>query len=205
MKFIFRALTGIFLWTIAASSLSAGEVILYGGTQKPGELSWSNAGLSEVVADLKGDFGGTFGFRYSAGRIVGFEQSIGYSPRFAKPGVRAFQTDSNLLIQFPGKIVPYGTFGIGLVRSWGRGDFPESLDAGEIASFVFSLGNNFALNYGGGLKLRRLWGPLGVNIDVRGYTLPSAEAIVRSTLDKEYATKKGLSFIQTTAGLTITW
>jgi hypothetical protein len=127
-------------------------------------------------------------------------QSIGYSPQFAKPGVRAFQTDSNLLIQLPGKIVPYGTFGIGLVRSWGQDDFPTSLNPGEIAAFVFSVGNNFAVNYGGGLKLRRLWGPLGINFDVRGYTLPGFEAATEN-----FTTKKGLTFVQTTAGLVITW
>jgi len=206
MKFLLHTLTGIFLLLITASTLSAGEVIIYGGAQKPGEISWANANPSSVVTDLSGDFGGTFGFRYSAGRVIGFEQSIGYSPRFAKPGVKAFQTDSNLLLQFPGKIVPYGTVGIGFVRTWSA-DTPTSWDAGKIAAFAFSFGNEFSINYGGGLKLRRLWGPLGFNIDVRGYTLPSAEAIVRTAFDEQQlaATEKGLSFIQTTAGLTITW
>jgi len=199
MKFLLQALTGIFLLLITASSLSAGEVIIYGGAQKPGELGWKDASLPAAVNDLAGDFGGTFGVRYSAGRVIGFEQGIGYSPRFAKPGVKAFQTDSNLLIQFPGKIVPYGTVGIGYVRSWGA-DIPSETDPKKIAAFAFSMGNNFAINYGGGVKVRHLRGPLGINIDVRGYTLPSAEVA-----SGDYATKKGLNFIQTTAGLVITW
>ncbi|MCL2877446.1 MAG: hypothetical protein FWF13_01550 [Acidobacteria bacterium] len=199
MKFFSRVLIGIFLLSFA-TSLVAGEMTIYGGTQKPGELSWSNASPFEAAVDLTGDFGGTFGIRYSAGRVVGFEQSIGYSPRFAKSGVKAFQTDTNLLIQAPGRIVPYGTVGIGLVRSWGQDDFPTSFDPKEIAAFVFSVGNNFAVNYGGGLKIRRLWGPLGFGIDVRGYTLPGFEAVIENS-----TTKKGLNFIQTTAGLVFTW
>ena len=199
MKIFSRAVMGIFLLSVAAP-LFAGEVTIYGGAQKPGELSWANASPYEFVADLKGDFGNTFGVRFSAGRVVGVEQSIGYSPRFAKSGVSAFQTDSNLIIQAPGKIVPYATAGVGLVRSWGQDDFPTSLDPGEIAAFVFSVGNNFAVNYGGGLKIRRLWGPLGIGFDVRGYTLPGFKAEVEGC-----STKKGLNFIQTTAGLVFNW
>ena len=192
-------LIGIIFLSIAAS-LSAGEVIFYGGAQKPGKLSWSDASPFEIVDDLKGDFGGTFGIRFSKGRAVGFEQGIGYSPQFAKPGVKAFQTDTNLIIQAPGKVAPYATAGIGLVRSWGQDDLPASSDPGEIAAFVFSMGTNFAINYGGGLKIRRLAGPIGFNIDVRGYNLPGARVKL-----EEQSTEKGLSFIQTTAGLVISW
>lgn len=199
MKCFSRVLIGIFLLS-ATASLYAGELTIYGGAQKPGELGWANASPLDAAVDLAGDFGGTLGVRYSAGRIIGFEQGIGFSPRFAKPGVKAFQTDSNLLIQAPGNIVPYGTAGIGLVRSWGQDNFPASLDPKEIAAFAFSVGNNFAVNYGGGLKIRHLWGPVGINIDVRGYTLPGFEAVVES-----HATKKGLNFVQTTAGLVFTW
>jgi len=200
MKFFPPMMMGIFLLSIA-SSLSAGEVIIYGGAQKPGEISWSNASPLEIAGDLKGDFGGTFGIRFSAGRVFGFEQGIGYSPKFAKPGVKAFQTDTNIIIQAPGKIVPYATAGIGLVRSWGQDDFPASPEAGEIAAFVFSMGNNFAINYGGGLKIRRMAGPIGFNIDVRGYSLPG----VKVTLDEQSISDNGLNFIQTTAGLVISW
>ena len=196
MKYLLHALAVIFL-TSTVNPLSAGEIVIYGGAQKPGDLSWSTAGGS--ITDVAGDFGGTFGFRYSKGRVIGFEQSIGYSPRFAQPNVRAFQTDSNLLIQLPGKIVPYGTVGIGLVRTWG--DFPAEMDAGQIASFVFSIGNKFAINYGGGVKVRRLWGPMGINVDVRGYTLPG----VGFETEDIRVTDKNFNFIQTTAGMVITW
>ena len=199
MKSFSPMLLGILLLSITAS-LSAGEVILYGGAQKPGEIGWSDASPVEVGSVLKGDFGGTFGIRYSAGRVIGFEQGIGYSPKFAKTGIKAFQTDTNLIIQAPGNIVPYGTAGIGFFRLWGREDFPASLDPGEIAAFVFSTGSNLAVNYGGGLKIRRLAGPIGINIEVRNYTLPGVKATVGDN-----TTEKGLNFVQTTAGLVITW
>jgi hypothetical protein len=200
MKLFSRAMMAIFLLSIA-TPLFAGEMTIYGGAQKPGELRWANASPLEVGRDLVGDFGGTFGARFSAGRIIGFEQSIGYSPRFAKPGVKAFQTDTNLLIQARGNIVPYGTAGIGHVRTWGK-DIPTHLDPEKIIAFVFSTGSHFAFNYGGGLKMRRLWGPIGFNIDVRGYTLPGFKII---THDENSITEKGLTFVQTTAGLTFSW
>jgi len=202
MNFFSNILLGVFLLSIVAP-LSAGELIIYGGTQKPvttfflpDQSLWGG-----VDEDIEGDFGSTFGIRYSAGRVIGFEQGIGYSPKFAKPGVKAFQTDSNLLIQAPGKVAPYGTVGIGLVRLWGE-DIPTLSDPAKIASFVFgSAGSNFAINYGGGLKIRRLGGPLGINIDVRGYTLPG----VKVNYVDQTAVDIPLSFIQTTAGLVFTW
>jgi hypothetical protein len=174
----------------ASSTLLAGEFVLYGGAQKPGKLTWSEA--TSVPSNLfEGQFGGTFGARFSAGRIIGFEQNISYSPRFGKPGVKAFQTDSNLLIQAHGKIVPYVTAGIGLVRTWGQ-ELPSDLDPEQIAAFAFNLGTKFSFNYGGGIKVRRLLGPLGINVDVRGYTIPDAH-------------DETLNIIQTSAGLAFTW
>jgi hypothetical protein len=190
MKKLALVMLLIFVFSTVAS-LSAGDVILYGGAQKVGKISYSNApdGLDGL---LKGDFGGTLGVRISTGRILGFEQNISYSPKFAKPELRAFQMDSNLLLQAPGKIAPYATAGIGYIRAWGKDALSNDPSLSEIASFAFSFGSNFSYNYGGGLKLRKLIGPLGANVDVRGYTLPGIR-------------NNNLRFIQTTAGLVISW
>jgi hypothetical protein len=189
MKIFSPILLVIFLLS-AVASLSAGEVIFYGGTQKPGKLSYSSA--TEAPKDLfDGDFGSTMGVRFSAGRMVGFEQNVSYSPKFGKSGVKAFQLDSNFVIQARGKIVPYATAGIGYVKSWGQ-DLPTDADPVKIAKFAFSFGKAFSINYGGGLKLRRLWGPIGINVDVRGYTLPDVR-------------DGNLFFIQTSAGMVISW
>jgi hypothetical protein len=89
MKFFLPALLlTFFLSTVA--SLSAGDVIFYGGTQKPGKLKYTSA--TAIPSDLlKGDFGGTFGIRLSTGRRIGFEQNFSYSPRFAKQGSKHFK------------------------------------------------------------------------------------------------------------------
>ena len=129
------------------------------------------------------------GVRFSTGRMIGFEQNIGYSPRFAKPGVKSFQMDSNFLVQAPGKVVPYATVGIGFIRTWSN---DLSLDAEDIAAYLFGFGTKFSINYGGGVKVRRLLGPLGFNVDVRGYTVPD---VYSGTLN----------IIQTSLGAVITW
>jgi hypothetical protein len=172
---------------LTVSSLKAGEVILYGGAQKPGQLSFSTED-AEVAKDmLDGGFGSTFGLRFSGGRFLGFEQNISFSPRFARGGVHAFQMDTNLVLQAPGKVTPYATAGIGFIYTWGQ-NYPEDLDPAKIASFAFNFGREFAFNYGGGIKLRRALGPVGLNFDVRGYTIPSAR-------------DGSLNFIQTSIGM----
>lgn len=175
----------------AAAFLQAGELVLYGGSQKPGKLTFSD--LSEIPGDvLEGTWGGTFGLRLSAGKIIGLEQNISFSPRFAVSGVHAFQTDTNLILQAPGKVVPYATAGIGYIRTWGQDAYPEDLDPAKILAFAFNIGNKFAFNYGGGIKIRRLLGPMGFHFDVRGYTVPSAR-------------DDSLNFVQMSAGPVFTW
>jgi hypothetical protein len=181
----------LFFVLSTVASVSAGDFILYGGAQKTGKIDYSTP---VAVPDnlLSGDFGGTLGIRFSGGRIIGLEQNISYSPKFAKPGLRAFQMDTNLIVQAPGKIAPYVTGGIGFIRTWGV-DAPADLtDLSKVAAFVFNFGTKFSLNYGGGIKLRKLAGPLGFNIDVRGYTLPGFN-------------ESNLNFIQTSAGVVFSW
>ena len=185
-----RTWMAVLVVLFASSTLAAGELVLYGGAQKPGKLTWSEA--TDAPDDLlDGEYGETMGLRLSAGRVFGFEQNISFTPHFAKSGVRAFQTDSNLLLQAPGKVVPYLTAGMGMIRTWGQEMDPE-MDPADIAAFAFNLGTKFTLNYGGGIKFRRLLGPIGLNVDVRGYTIPDAR-------------DDSLHIIQTSAGLVITW
>ncbi len=189
MKIISTLLGTIFVLS-AVSSLQAGEVILYGGLQKPGKVNFSSA--VEVPADLlEGQWGGTYGLRLSGGRVIGYEESFSYSPRFARRGVNAFQMDTNLVLQAPTRITPYVTAGIGFIKTWGQ-DNPADLDPRKIASFAFSFGKQFSINYGGGIKIRRLMGPLGINMDVRGYTVPSVQG-------------GSLNFVQTSLGAMFTW
>jgi hypothetical protein len=99
--------------------------------------------------------------------------------------------DSNLLLQAPGKVVPYATAGIGFIVTWGQ-DFPDEPDPEKTAAAAFSLGAKFSFNYGGGIKLRRIVGPLGFGFDLRGFTVPNAR-------------EGSLNFIQMSFGAVITW
>lgn len=189
MKISTVLLCGVMI-LITVNSLQAAEIVLYAGSQKPGKLTFDSA-VEIPDSLLEGTYGGTFGARFSAGRIIGFEENISFSPRFAISGVHAFQMDTNLLLQAPGNVVPYATAGIGFIITWGQ-DYPEDLDPAKIAAFAFNMGRSFAVNYGGGIKIRRLCGPMGFNIDVRGYTVPSAR-------------DGSLQFIQMAVGPVFTW
>jgi hypothetical protein len=179
-----------FIVFLTASSLRAGDFILYGGLPKPGKISFSSA--TTIPEDLlKGQYGSTYGIRFSKGRGIGYEQNISYSPRFAKSGVKAFQLDSNLVLQPKGKIAPYATAGIGFIYTWGQ-EFSKDLDLLKLAASAFSFGKNFSVNYGAGLKLRKIAGPLGLNIDVRGYTMPGVN-------------DGTLNFVQTSLGAVFSW
>jgi len=61
----------------------------------------------------------------------------------------------------PAGIVPYATAGVGSITTFGD----SLLNLGDI-------GTKFDFNYGGGIKFRKLAGPLGVRFDLRGYSVP---------------------------------
>ena len=133
----------------------AADITLFAGVQNPGKLTINN-----VVRDTK--LGGVFGARFSGGQVIGFEQTIGYNPNFLKSGLHAFNMQSNLHVGIPaGRVVPYATAGIGFITTFGD----SFLDLSDI-------GTKFSINYGGGVKFRKLAGPLGVRFDVRGYSIP---------------------------------
>jgi len=174
----------------AVPCLQAGEIVLYGSTQKTGKLKFSS--ITEIPENLlEGQRGNAFGIRLSSGGVFGYEQNISYSPRFAKEGVKAFQMDSNLLLQAPARVSPYATAGLGFIVTWGQ-DFPDEPDPEKIAAAAFSFGYKFSINYGGGIKLRRILGPLGFGFDFRGFTVPNARDGV-------------LNFVQMSFGAVFTW
>jgi len=142
----------LFLLGVCTQASLAADITLFTGVQNPGELTINN-----VVRDTK--LGGVFGARFSGGQVIGFEQTLAYSPNFLESSRQAFTAQSNLHVGIPaGHVVPYGTAGVGLIATFGDS--------------VFDLGTKFAFNYGGGIKLRNLAGPLGVRFDVRGYSVP---------------------------------
>ena len=147
-------------------------ITLFGGYNNPGKLT-----LQNVKSGLQGT--GIAGIRFETDfiRVIGMEQTIAVVPDFAAPDVldsiksgSGFLYSGNLILNAPvGHFVPYVTAGLGLVHSGGiLGLFQGS----TTPLFQEKFGTRFAVNYGGGLKFMSLAGPLGIRIDVRGYTLP---------------------------------
>lgn len=160
---------------LATPRLFGAEVTLYTGVQQPGDLSFNN-----LPIDTK--LGGVFGARFAGGRLIGFEQTLGFSAKFLESRQRAFNTQSNLIVTVPtGRVGPYVTAGVGFITTYG-----DSLL--NLSDF----GTKFTVNYGGGLKLRNLAGPMGLRFDVRGYSIPS---VFNQTL----------SFVEGSVGLLFSW
>lgn len=164
-------------------NLSAGDFTLYGGIHNPGKLNFRDAQASPV----SNSSGSVFGARVSGGQLLGLEWSAGISPRFLESSQKAFNTQANLVVSFPvQKTVPYATFGAGLITT--RGAETELRD----------IGLRFNINYGGGLKIPNLAGPLGVRVDVRGYTVPRVSVGPLNLQTR-------LNFLESTVGLLFSW
>ena len=169
--------SGLFLLTysIIPGFLLAGDATIYTGIQNPGKLTIDN-----VLMDTK--LGAVVGARISGGKVIGFEQTFGYSPNFLESGHRGFNAQSNLLLGIPvGAITPYGTVGIGLITTWGA----------PLLEFR-DFGTKFTVNYGGWIKIHNLAGPIGLRFDVRGYSVPK---VFNQTLN----------FVEATVGIMLSW
>jgi len=152
----------------------AQQLTLYAGWDNPGQLT-----LENVKSGLKGS--GVYGIRFETDflPIIGMEHTFGYSPNFVRPevfsstgGSRALIYNSNIIVNAPlGRLVPYATAGLGLMSSNRFFDLPVPFPL-AVTPLGTKFGNHFAVNYGGGVKMVRLLGPLGLRFDVRGYTLP---------------------------------
>src|SRR5206468_5649788 len=69
----------------------AGDATIYTGFQNPGKLTIDNA-----VRDTK--LGAVVGGRISVGTLIGFEQTLAYSPNFLESGNRAYNIQSNFMV-----------------------------------------------------------------------------------------------------------
>ena len=143
----------LFVAGVCSGAGLAADITLFGGVQNPGKLTINNVTRNP-------ELGGVFGARFSGGTVIGFEQTLAFSPDFLESSRWAFNAQSNLHVGIPvGRVVPYATAGVGLITTFGDS--------------VLDIGTKFAVNYGGGVKLRKLAGPLGMRFDVRGYSVPS--------------------------------
>jgi len=141
------------------------DLTAFAGIQRQGTLTLRSAPSTTVnlIRTINGTNFGVFGGRIGHGRVFGGEHTLAFSPNFIDAGTKAFIYNSNILIQAPLPVVrPYGTAGIGLIHTSG--------DNNSLGVF----GTKFALNYGGGVKFLPS-GPVGMRVDVRGYSIPSTE------------------------------
>src|SRR3982751_2489758 len=83
---------------IVAFNLLAGDATIFTGFQKAGKLTLSNT-IPTITGAITSDtdWGAVIGARFSGGKVIGFEQSIGFSPKFMKSDLHAFNTQSNLM------------------------------------------------------------------------------------------------------------
>jgi hypothetical protein len=178
----------VFMFIVCAAQANAagGQIEFYAGYLNPGSLN-----LDSIQKGL--NFRGTslYGIRGEADfhKIFGIEQNLGFSPRLFNPtlcpcgsvsDIRGFLYSTNFVLNVPlGRFVPFITAGVGLVKPWG-------------VSFT-TFDSTFAGNYGGGVKLNRLIGPMGLRVDVRGW----------KTAD--IASEGGLRLFEASGGLTFTW
>jgi hypothetical protein len=187
MKKAVVALVFIFAIGIAQAQAGEGQVEFYAGYLNPGTLN-----LDSIQKGL--DFRGTslYGVRGEADflKIFGIEQNLGFSPRLfnaslcscgtSAADVRGFLYSTNFIVNAPlGRFVPYVTAGVGLLKPWG------------VSMTTFDA--TFAGNYGGGVKLNRLIGSMGLRADVRGWRTA------------DIAGKGGINIFEASAGLTFSW
>ncbi len=168
---------------------AGGELSLYAGYLNPGELN-----LNSVQTGLKLRGTSLYGLRAEADflKVFGIEQNFGFSPRLfnstlfpnqaSASDLRGFLYSTNFVVNIPvSHVVPYVTAGLGLVKPWGI----------SIPGLAFN--TTFAGNYGGGVKLNRLIGPLGMRFDVRGWRT------------KNILNQGGVNLFEATGGITLAW
>ncbi len=147
------------LLVFSGPTAAAMDLTVFAGGVKPGKL---DVGGIKTALDGSPVYGFRLGFPIVP--MLGHEHTIAFSSDYLFPSkasdiadAKGFVYNANLIFSIPvGKAVPYVTAGAGLIHQYGSPDLP--------------VGTRFAVNYGGGLKLPRLAGPLGLRFDARGYT-----------------------------------
>jgi hypothetical protein len=169
----------------AQAFAAGGQLSLYGGYLNPGDLNLNNV---QGSLNLRGT--SLYGARAEVDflKIFGIEQNFGFSPRMFNSAlfpdeasdVRGFFYSTNFVVNVPlSRFVPYVTAGVGAIKPWG--------------SPLTTFDATFAGNYGGGIKLNRLIGPVGLRFDVRGWR--TADVMGQG----------GVNLFESSGGITFSW
>jgi hypothetical protein len=142
-----------------AGSLKGADLSFYVGGVKPGSINYNNVKTSLDSSPI-------FGFRLATNFVpfFGVEHTVAFSSDYLFPknisaikDAKGFVYNSNFIFNIPAKFVtPYITAGAGLMYQFNDSNLP--------------VGTQFAFNYGGGVKVPHIAGPLGLRFDLRGYS-----------------------------------
>jgi len=168
---------------IINSPARASDITVFGGVQRQGKLTLRSAPGTTVnlLRTINSTNFGVFGVRFAQGHIFGSEHTLAFAPNFIDADTKAIIYNSNFMVQAPLPVVrPYGTVGLGLIGTSGDG--------------LGVFGTKFAINYGGGVKFVPA-GPVGMQVDVRGYAVPSTEFKVFS------AESQTVNFLEVSVGV----
>ena len=172
---------------IMNSPARAIDLTAFGGVQRQGKLTLQSAPGTTVnlLRTINATNFGVFGVRFGHGGIFGGEHTLAYSPNFIDADTKAIIYNSDFRLQAPLPVVrPYGVVGLGLIGTSGGG--------------VGRFGTKFAINYGGGVKFLPA-GPVGIGVDVRGYSVPSTEFRVFT------AQEQTINFLEVSVGVVFTF
>ena len=176
-------LAALLVFMFSAPAAAQMDITAFGGMQRQGKLTIESAPSTtlNLLREINSTNFGVFGVRFGHGRVFGGEHTIAFTPNFIDADTKAVFYNSNILLQAPLPVVrPYGTIGLGLIGTSGEG--------------LGVFGTKFALNYGGGLKFLPA-GPVGMRVDVRGYSVPGVEFRI---FDTENQT---INFVEVTVGV----
>ena len=168
MKTLGCFLTLMFIFA-AVPAFADQDLTIFGAAQHQGQLTLQNApGQATATSNFDPRTFGVFGIRYTHGKVIGGEHTFGYAPNFFEANTKAIIYNSDLMVQAPlPKVRPYGVVGLGAIFTFEKNTQPNRPAIGNI-------GDKFAINYGGGLKIFPA-GPVGIRFDLRGYTLPGVK------------------------------
>ena len=166
---------------LCAVAADAQDLTFYGGFHNPGALRLSPA-VGEVRETVRQPLTdprnfGVFGVRlYNSSAPLGLEHTVSFSPNFVDSNAWALLAHTNLRLEAPATMVrPYVTAGAGILYAAGDG--------------LAAIGGKFGWNYGGGVRAS-VMPPVGVRIDVRGYSI---KGVQDQTL-RIWETSVGISF-----------
>ena len=184
----------------AVPAFAASDFTIFGAAQHQGNITLQANATSTVIGNLNPQTFGVFGIRYGHGKIFGGEHTLAYAPNFIESGSRALLYHSNFRVQAPlPMITPYGTAGLGWIFTSAKsqsGTAPVVPGVGSIGD----IGSQFAINYGGGVKILPR-GPVGLQFDIRGYTLPSVSFSLPVAGQSLKTSNQSLNFVQYGMGL----